>query len=76
MLIFVVSPLSSARVFTFAMVNAVRVLLLGIFYCTLPQGSKVRGLIVVCLLPMLWVSCVGSNHRIITRGCCCVRWCR
>lgn len=63
-LIFVVSPLSSARVFTFSVVNAVQVLLLGISYFTLPQGSSVRGLIVVCLLPMLWVSCVGSNHYV------------
>lgn len=63
-LIFLVSPLSSARVFPFAVANVVQVLLLFISYFTLPRRSKVRLLILVCLLPMLWVSCAGSNQYI------------
>lgn len=63
-LLFVVSPLSSAHVLTYAAVNGLQILLLVISSFALPRGSRVRLLIWACLAPMLWVSYAGSNQYI------------
>ena len=60
-LLFVVSPLSSVHVLPYAVIEGLQVLLLGISYLALPSRSKVRGLLLVCLAPILWVLIAGSN---------------
>ena len=62
LLLFVVSPLSSARVLTYNVVNGLQILLLGISYFVLSRRSRVRTLILLCLLPLLWYA--GSNKYI------------
>jgi hypothetical protein len=60
-LLFVVSPLSSAHVLTYAVVSGLQVLLLVISYFALPPRSKVRSPLLVCLVPISWVLIAGSN---------------
>lgn len=65
LLLFVVTPLSSARVLTYASVNALQILLLFIASFALPRRSKMlRGLVLVCVAAMLGVTFVGSNQYI------------
>lgn len=64
LLLFLVSPLSNIHVLTYQVVNVVQLLLLGISYLALPAGSKVRPLIILCLLPLVWVLFAGSNSYI------------
>ncbi|MBO2033526.1 two pore domain potassium channel family protein [Siccationidurans ginsengisoli] len=64
LLLFVVSPLSSVHVVTYAVVGGLQVLLLVISYFALPQRSKVRSLLLICLAPTLWVLIAGSNLTI------------
>jgi uncharacterized membrane protein len=56
LLLFVVTPLSSAKVLTYAEVNALQILLLFIASFALPRGSKVRFLLLLCVATMLWAS--------------------
>ncbi|WP_324680319.1 potassium channel family protein [Hymenobacter sp. GOD-10R] len=60
-LLFVVSPLSSIKVLTYSIVNGLQILLLIVASFALPARSKARGLILLCLMPMVWVFYVGSN---------------
>lgn len=64
LLLFLVSPLSSIHLLPYQVVNGLQLVLLVISYLALPVTSKVRLLIVVCLLPMLWVLFAGSNAYI------------
>jgi hypothetical protein len=64
LLLFVVSPLSSSHMIGYVVSSSAQVLLLVISYFTLPPASKVRILILVCLVPMLWVMWAGSNQYI------------
>jgi hypothetical protein len=63
-LLFVVSPLSSIHVFTYAVMSTLQILLLFIASFALPRGSKVRFLIWLCVATMLWVSFAGANQYI------------
>lgn len=54
LLLFLVSPLSNVHVLTYAVVNGTQMLLLLISFLALPVGSRVRPLILVCVLPLLW----------------------
>lgn len=60
-LLFVVSPLSNLHVISYPVVSGLQMLLLLISYFALPLRSKVRSLILVCLVPMGWVLVAGSN---------------
>ena len=60
-LLFLVSPLSSARVLPYSLVHNLQILLLLISSFALPERSKARILILLCLAPMIWVSVAGSN---------------
>ena len=64
MLLFVVRPLSSARMLTYAVVSTLQILLLFIASFALPRGSKVRGLLLLCVAAMLGISYAGSNQHI------------
>lgn len=64
LLLFVVSPLSSARVLTYATVNALQIGLLLVSAFALPRGSKVRPLIWLCVGVMLGVGEAGSTKYI------------
>lgn len=65
LLLFVVTPLSSAHVLTYASVNALQILLLFIASFALPRRSKVlRGLVLLCVAAMLGVTFSGSNQYI------------
>jgi hypothetical protein len=63
LLLFVVTPLSSARVLNYAQVNGLQILLLFIASFALPRGSMVRVLLLFCVAAMLvvpWLSIGGS----------------
>ncbi|MVN78861.1 hypothetical protein GO988_21225 [Hymenobacter sp. HMF4947] len=64
LLLFLVSPLSSIHLLPYQVVNGLQLVLLVISYLALPVTSKVRLLIVVCLLPLVWVLFAGSNAYI------------
>jgi len=62
--LFVLGPLCSTQVLPLATVNGMQVLLILLSYFALPQASRVRALLLVCLVPMAWVTCVWSNQYI------------
>ena len=61
LLLFVVSPLSSARVLTYPVVNALQILLLFIASFALPRGSRVRVLIWLCVALMVGVAFASAS---------------
>ncbi|MGI4823359.1 MAG: potassium channel family protein [Janthinobacterium lividum] len=63
-LLFLVSPLSNVHLLPYTLLGSLQVLLLVISYFALPLRSKVRRLLLVCLVPIIWVLIAGSNQYI------------
>lgn len=59
--VFLAGPLSSSGIIPESFMDALHVLLPLISFFTLERHSKVRGLILVCLAPMIWTFWAGSN---------------
>lgn len=62
--LFVAGPLLSAGVLNFAAMDGLQLVLLLISYFALPLRSRARGLIVACLLPILWMLYASPDPRL------------
>jgi hypothetical protein len=62
--LFLAGPLLSAGVLNYAVMDVLQILLLLTAWLALPPRSKVRPLILICLVPILWLLYTGPEPHI------------